>query len=223
MALTLGAMALVAPWAAAQAQESASRIDTEGEATVDATPQEARFVVAKSFSGSTLDAAAQRAIAFGASVEQALRDLELTPLRRNPVALSLETRTPIAAEADVTLWFAVPNPGDGQERVRAITDLVEGLRKLSVSLGCTVRLAGYELDDPERVEQEAVARATENAIYHADAIGNLVNARVTGVERVSVLEVTWSGRELQERDTLRVPPAMQCRARVRVYYTYAAR
>ncbi len=203
-------------------QESLSRIDSEGEATIEAAPARARFVVTKNFPASTLDAAADRALAFGPSVEQALRDLDLAPIRRSTVAMALEPQPPVAAEAEVTLWFAVADSGRSGERIRAFTETVERLRKLSVSLGCAVRLAGYEVDNPESVEQEAVARATENAIYHADAIGELVGARVTGVERVSVLEVAWSGRERADTESLRAPPQLRCFARVRVFYTYAS-
>lgn len=210
------------PALSAHGQLAQSHIDSEGEATIEIAPDQAHFDLIKTFKGATLDDAADQALNFDQTVTQALRDVDLSPIARDPISLGLSRPPQVSAIATVGLAFTVSASEERVKQIRALTNTVERVRKLAVSLGCDVVFRGFSITDPETVEQEAVARATENALYHADAIGMLLNARVTGVERVTVIETAWLGTQPEDNVPIPVPPILRCHARVRVDYAYEA-
>jgi hypothetical protein len=101
-----------------------------------------------------------------------------------------------------------------------LLDTAERVRKLAVATSAAVSFAGYTVSEREPIEQDAVARAAENALYLADAAGVLAQRQVVDVERLTVLETTWEGVGPGKDGNMPLPPAVQCRARISIAYRY---
>jgi len=196
-------------------------IESEGHASVPVIPDEVRFHFVKKFDGPTLDDIAAQAAVFEKATAKALDDLDVTPLRREPVQLVVPQMRVAAATGKVSARFAMPASGGapGAGGPPPLAELAEKLRKAGVSLMAEVEFGGFAVTDPAPAEQDVVSRASENALYHAEALGQLIEGRVTGVDRISVEETRWDG--LEPRDgALPIPPSVTCHARVRISYQY---
>lgn len=196
-------------------------IESEGRASVAVAPDEVRFYFVKKFAGPTLDDIAAQAAAFEKSTAKALDDLDVTPLRQEPVQLLVPNMKTAEAVGRISAQFAVPaaNATPGAGGPPPLADLAEKLRKAGVSLLAEVEFGGFAVTDPAPLEQDVVARAAENALYHAEALGDLIEGRVTAVERISVQETRWEGLKPVE-GALPIPPAVTCHATVRISYQY---
>ncbi len=200
--------------------QQATVIESEGKASVAVHPDEVLFRLEKMFTGPTLDDVAKQAAAFEKAVTKALNDLNITPLGQDPAQLTLPGLEP-GALGQISVRFALPTakqtPGAGGPP--ALADLAEKLRKASVSLMAQAEFGGFAVTDPAPTEQDVVARASENALYPAEALGELIEGRVTGVEKIVVEEIRWEGLEPKD-GALTIPPAVTCHARVRISYQY---
>lgn len=206
--------------AAASAQQQ-TIIESEGKASADVPPNEVQFHFIKEFDGPTLDDVSAQAAAFEKATAKALDDLDVTPLRLDTVRLMVPQFQQASATGELVMRFAVPGtsatPSAGGPPVLA--ELAEKLRKAGVSLRAEVRFGGFAVTDPAPVEQDVLARASENALYHAEALGALIEGRVTGVERISVEETRWEGLDAVDGQ-LPIPPSVKFHARVRISYEY---
>lgn len=206
--------------AAAQAQQP-TIVESEGKASVAVNPDEVRFHFVKKFDGPTLDDIGAQVAMFKKATAKALDDLDVTPLRHDPVQLSVPDVRQTRATGRVSVRFAMPTasatPGAGGPP--PLAELAEKLRKAGVSLMAEVEFGGFAVTDPAPVEQDVVSRASENALYLAEALGELIEGRVTGVERISVEETRWDGLEPSD-GALLIPPTVTCHARVRISYQY---
>jgi hypothetical protein len=210
--------------AGAQTSPPTTIIESEGQASVDVAAEEVRFEFTKTFDGPTLIDAAAQALVFEKAVTQALHDLELQPLRQDPVRLLVAGLGQPRTTARVSVTF--PMPGEGRVAAAApsappLADLAERLRKAGVSLLAEAMFSGFGVKDHAAPEQEAISRASENALYHADAVGALLEGRVIGVERIVIVETGWDGLDAIN-GALPIPPAVQCHARVRISYQYSS-
>ncbi len=212
---------LCAAFAAAQTTPSPTIIESEGHASVDVAPDQVRFEFSKSFDGPTLIDTAAQALAFEKAVTQALRDLELQPLKQDPVRLLVNGLRVPRTTARVSVAFAMPAESPAKDAAPTLAELAEKVRKGGVSLLADAAFAGFGVNDRAAPEQEAVSRASENALYHAEAVGALLEGRVIGVERIVIVEADWDGLDARE-GALPIPPAVQCRARVRISYQYSS-
>lgn len=68
------------------------------------------------------------------------------------------------------------------------------------------------------MEQEAIARATENALYKSGAVASLMNASIVAVQGVSVLDAQWGGANSGIPGEGSDVKRLLCSARVRVVY-----
>jgi hypothetical protein len=205
---------------AARAQEP-TIIESEGRAFIEVAPDEVRFHFTKSFDGPTLNDITTQAAAFEKAAAKALDDLDVTPLRQDPVRLTVPQLQKASASGRVGVRFAVPaaSAGTGAGGGPPPAELAEKMRKAAVSLLADVEFAGFAVGDPAPAEQDVVSRASENALYHAEALGELIAGSVTGVERISVEETRWEGLEPVD-GALPIPPVVSCHARVRISYQY---
>jgi hypothetical protein len=199
-------------------------IESEGQASIDVAPDEVKFEFSKAFAGPTLIDAAAQAIAFEKSVTQALEDLDLKPLRQDPVRLLMAGTGPPRASAKISAVFAMPKEASGdaaEGNAPPLAILAEKLRKAGVSLSTETVFSGFGVKDHAPPEQEAVSRASENALYHAEAVGALLEGRIMGVERIVIVETGWDGLDAAG-GALPIPPALKCHARVRISYQYSS-
>jgi len=209
----------------AQAQQPATAIvESEGAAKIAIAPEQLYFEFSKSFDGPTLIDAAAQANAFEKALTQALGDLDSTPTRHDPLRLRVPGGTKPLLKAFIRVTFPMPESNgslDAPTKTAPLAELAEKIRKAGVSLMAEARFAGFDLSDRETSEQDAIARAAENALYHAEAVGALLEGRVIGAERITILETRWEGLDAAE-GTLPIPPVVECHARVRISYQYSS-
>lgn len=214
----LAAIALLT--ADAWTQTNATIIESEGQAEVEVPPDEAGFRLERNFSGPTLIDAMKQVRAFERSVSQGVSDLEIAIGRQESVRVRVRQRA-TQLEASLVLWIPITQTsGGGATQADALAAASELVRKLAVSVSANATFAGYAVTDREPHEQEAVARAAENALYLADAAGALAQRHVVDVERLTILETRWDGIAETQDGTMPIPPEVKCRARVRIAYRY---
>jgi hypothetical protein len=201
----------------ALAQSSPTIIQSEGTAAVEVAPNEMGFRLERNFSGPALTDAMRQFRAFERSIAQGVTDLELAISRQDPARLRVRQRA-VQIEASLTLWIATPGTS-GDAQAEALVETSERVRKLAASVSANVGFAGYGVTDREPLEQEAVARAAENALYLAEAAGALAQRHVVDVERLTVLETSWDGVAPSD-GSMPIPPNVSCRARVRIEYRF---
>lgn len=196
-------------------------IESEGRASVAVSPDVVQFHFVKKFAGPTLGDITAQAATFEKSTTKALDDLDVTPLQQEPMQLLVPNMKSAEAVGRIAARFAVPaaNTTPGAGGPPPLAELAEKLRKAGVSLLAEVEFGGFAVTDPAPLEQDVVARAAENALYHAEALGDLIEGRVTGVERISVEETRWEGLKATD-GALPIPPAVTCHATVRISYQY---
>lgn len=217
-----GAIAFAAAWCTAVstiAQNPPTIIESEGEALVSVAPDEAGFRFTRRFTGPTMPEAMKQVRAFERAIAQGVTDLELTECRQEPVNISA-TQRPIALDASVELWIPLTPADSAVIGPDALIDVAERVRKLGVTVSSEVSFAGFAVLDREPVEQEAVERAAEDALYLADVAGALAQRHVVDVERLTIVETAWEGVSAPVNGNIPVPPNVTCRARIRIEYRY---
>ncbi len=216
---TAACLALLAGSHHAAAQSEPTIIESIGEAEVEVAPDEIGFRLERSFSGPTLTDAMKQVRAFERSVSQGLTDLQIAVSRQEGARAHVRQRA-IQLEASLVLWIAMPAGAAGTSLSEALVEISERVRKLAVTVSAHATFSGYGVADREPFEQDAVARAAENALYLADAAGELAQRHVVDVERLTILETRWDGVSATQDGTMPVPPDVKCLARVRIAYRY---
>jgi len=202
-----------------EAQSPATTIESDGEATVSAVPDEIGFRLDRRFTGPTLIDALKQVRSFERTIAQGIADLDLPSARQESASLTL-TQSPIAIQAEVHVWLSALPAERNQSQTDALVDLAERMRKLGVTTTADVAFGGYAVRDPEPVEADAVARAAENALLLADVAGELAQRHVVDVENVRVVDTRWEGTEPTDDGHMPLPPAVACRAKVHIAYRY---
>jgi hypothetical protein len=158
---------------------------------------------------------------FERSVTQSVRDLEIAVIRQESARVRVRQRAS-QLEVSIVLWVAASEASNsgGASQAEELVEAAERVRKLAVSVSANAAFAGYAVTDREPFEQEAVARASENALYLADAAGELAQRHVVDVERLTILETRWDGVAESQDGSMPVPPEVRCVARVRIAYRY---
>ena len=201
------------------AQTAPTIIESEGEASIAVVPDEVGFRLERRFSGPTLTDALKQVRAFERAIAQGATDIELTVTRQEPARMNVGQR-PIGLNAYVELWVPASTKNRSTSDADALIEIAERVRKLGVTVSADVRFGGYGVLDREPVEQDAVARAAENALYLADAAGELAQRHVVDVERLTIVATTWEGVGPTVDGNMPVPAEVVCRARIRIAYRY---
>lgn len=213
-------VAALTPYAAAQ-NDSLSTIDAAGEASVSTQPDYVDFWLTFRATANTFEESARKAVPFEENLTKALEKKELVPASVVVSGLSIPSmnvpEAVVSARVRVQLLRFSPDEDKGVA-FGALCDTIAGIAK---TLGCAVEGPELQSDERETLEQDAVARATENALYRADAIAALMDSEIYAVQSVSVLDVKWSSAT-GEKDTLPDLKRITCTARVKVVYRYAA-
>lgn len=214
-------LAVTASCAMAQGDaEPLHTIANEGTATVSAEPTHADFWFTSSATGENLRAAAETALAFEEKLKKSFESNELEPASTTVSGLGIPDLHVNKALVSARVRFSLSLYSDAEKRSLSFASLCDTIRKVGESLRCSTEGPFLGIDDPEAVEQEAVARATENAFHRADTAANLMNSQIFDVQEVVVLSVEWNppGDPLPAQpDVMR----LTCAARVKVVYRYA--
>jgi len=197
-------------------------VSSEGVATERTAATSVAFILKYALKDETRRAAAEKALAFPARVRNELseRKLRTQSVEDSGVEIpSLHIRVSDAS-ISVRVRFSIVRFSSDDDKTKAYASLCDDMAALARDLECTIFGPTLEAEDPELVEQEAIARATENALYQADAVAPLLESQIFAVQAVEVLEVKWltgSGSSFGVGALTR-----RCYARVRVVYTLAA-
>ena len=212
-------MLLLAATIHAYAQnELPATLTSSGRATVTAEPNVIEFRFQMTGAGDSIAAAATPLAAFEDNLRAAFRERELTPLSLNVSGLAI----PPIEENQISVYAAVTLPvvryAVIEERIKAMSELYTEIRELAAALKATVQGPTLNVDNPQQVEQQAVARATENALYKADAVAQLMDSEVYAVQDVTINSVEWNADPAEPPANL---AAIHCTAHVTVRYLYA--
>ena len=213
--LLLGCFAAVAA-----AQDFATpTIVSEGTATISVQPEFVSFGIERYAGGESAKAAVAEANAFEEELRAALDEAELTAAEFTLGAVTFVDRTSVRRRAD--LRFSMGGFDTPDDRANHVADLVD-----RVSAVCDKLEAGswgpyLEPASKETAEQTAVERATENALYRADAIATLIAGQIMSVVQATIVDVSWgdSNEEKGGEFGLGTVKALECTARVEVAYS----
>lgn len=198
--------------------ESPPTVDSSGKATIEAAPEFVDFSLVLRESGENLEASTQRVLKFEQNLRQALEDLDLPTVIIYTSGVRTGDVESTAATVHARVRFAFSPTSTPADRARNLASLADRLRKAARSLDFEINGSSFGVEDNEAVEQEAIARATENALYKSDAVASLMNASIVAVRSVSVLEVRWVDQDSAIPGSGSDVKRLLCTARVRVVY-----
>ena len=106
-----------------------------------------------------------------------------------------------------------------KDRLGSFGALCDEIVELSKRFNATAAGPLFGVEDEQTSERTAVQRATENALFRAEAIAELMSTRIYEVEKVEVDSVEWIAESI---DPLMQPTIEQivCDARVTVTYRH---
>ena len=212
---------LLLPIAASAQTEAAATIDSVGVATIDVTPDYVEFWLTLRASAASLTESAQSVLPFRDRLTAELEKGQLLPSSVNVSGASI----PDANENDVVVSarvrFPISQSSNREDKTQTFAATAQKMRAVGKSLGCTLDGPFLGVEQTEPIEREAVARATENALYKADAVAGLMESPIFEVESVSVLEVVWNREALAPVPTSQDVERITCTGRVKVVYKFA--
>ncbi len=194
-------------------------IDCVGTADLRFEPDYVAFWLTFRASGDSLEQAVEKTLPFERKLLEAL---DASAFKGADVTLSgvgipdlLENKSIMSAR----IRFAVPRAADGKERAVEFASLCDEVRRIGEALESVAEGPFLGVNAEEAAEQEAIGRATENALYKADAVAALMESSIYAVQTVSVLDVKWNDSGTPPTavpDIVRIT----CTARVKVVYKY---
>jgi uncharacterized protein YggE len=196
-------------------------IRNEGKATVFATPEFVDFWITKTIEGPSFEELTAGLRRFPVELRAAIDEAGLKPVQIEASSPRIASVGVGSGEASALLRFSISRMQGDEETAKAYGRVCDQLKALAEKVGAKIDGPNLEAAQPETVEQDAVSRATENALYRADAIAALMGARILAVQIAKVIEVKWDrGRE--NGNVLTGMDRIECAARVEVTYTYGA-
>lgn len=187
-------------------------IINKGEATKLTTPTQVEFVFTREFCGETLAEAVTECDAYRHAALALIHEGELQPadIRLSPVIMQSSS----LVRASIALQFSMAsfNVPSGAELLAALCD---DMVDLADTLNATLKGPEFSTAQGAAVEAEVIARATENAFPHAEAISDALKSTIFAIEKVEILEVSWDQHpEEQYGETAQIA----CTAKVEVTY-----
>lgn len=199
--------------------EALHAITSEGSAVVSVAPSVVDFWLTSRFAGDSLREAAEKALAFEEKLKELLESRELKPDSLTVSGVSIPDLKVKEAVVSARVRFALSLYSDAEERSLSLAKLCDAVRELGDALKCSAEGPFLGVAEREGVEQDAVARAVENALSKADAVSSLMDSQIVDVQEVVVQGVEWNpaGEPLP---TLPDVQRLTCQARVTVVYRY---
>jgi hypothetical protein len=181
------------------------------------------FRFAYEATGDTAAEGAEKALQFPDALRKAVKDaaIDTDTLVFSGIGVPdmNQPRAVVSAELSIPLLrFAT-----ARDKTLAFAAFCDSVRGVAAQAGSRVEGPILRIDAEQTIEQQAIARATENALYKADAVAAIMKARIYEVERVMVRDVVW------DQPIADGPPftpditRIACSARVTVVYRFAAR
>jgi uncharacterized protein YggE len=216
------AVVLLSATAWAQVATPPPTVTSDGEAFVTAAPAFADFwFMAQRIDATNLDAATV-ALGFRQAVQAQLEERALKPLSVQGSGVQVHAPNVNTAAVSVRVRFPVVQFASNDEKVKAFATLCDEAAAIRSALeeqfGCALRGPILGVENPEDAEQQAVSRATENALYKADAVASLLQSQVFAVQAVDVLGTEWLLEPQADPEHAPSVTEVTCRGRVRVVY-----
>ncbi len=204
------------------AQEFAATVESKGKGTVAAQPERVEFVLKFRVTGETFEKAVIKAEPLEKKLREALNDFEPAALDIALGAIQVRSLSPPQVYQDAVVRFPIQRRASGKDRATAFAKLCDRINTIASELNAGVRGPILGVDNPESFEQETVQRATENALYRADAIAAIMKSQIFAVQSVTISDVRWI-RSTEDPETAPNLDRLVCDARVDVVYSLAPR
>ena len=151
--------------------------------------------------------------------EKALEEDELVPSVLSKTGPSLRDIHSTAVTTYIRLRFDSRIIPDDKDRLGSFGAFCDEIAALGERFKATASGPIFGVDDLEVHERSAVQQATENALYRAEAIAELMNSSIFEVEEVKVDSVEWNA---ESKDATLRPTIDQvvCEAHVTVTYRH---
>jgi uncharacterized protein YggE len=206
----------------AEAQEAqnlpVSTITTTGQATVETTPDRAEFWLYFKLTGATLLEAAEKVQSTEVNVLTMLQDREITPYETVVTAPSIPDANNKSVTFALRLQFTVGRLATGtDEPVIKLAEVCDALKRLAEDTGALLTGPVLKVSNKVNVERNAIMRAMENALPHAEAGAQIMSSEIATIYDVRIEEIVWN----QETDYAADQPNSEratCTARVQVVY-----
>lgn len=216
------AVTLLSGAATAQVTTPPPTVTSDGEAFVIAAPTFADFWFVASRAEATNLEAANVALGFRQAVQAQIDERALKPISVESAGVTIPAAEDHAAAAAVRVRFPVAQFASNDEKIKSFATLCDQLDETRAALadayGCLLRGPILGVEDAEETEQQAVSRATENALYKADAVASLLQSQVYAVQAVEVLRAEWLLEAQENPEHAPSTTEVTCHAQVRVVY-----
>ena len=204
------------------AQDLAATIQAEGTATLLAQPERVEFVLKFREEGLTFEEAARKVESVEEALRSALEEADLSPLEISLGALQIRRLSQPVVEVSAILHFPIRRLVDDADRAAEFAKLCDRINGIARDVKAVAEGPILKVDNPEGFEQEALQRATENALYRADAISAIMKSQIYAVQSVEILGVEWV-RSAGDPATAPDLDRLACVAKVNVVYSLAPR
>lgn len=183
-----------------------------GTATKLTLPTHVEFLFNREFGGESLSEAVAQCDAYRHAALAQIRDAELQPtdIRMTPVL-------PVSScmvSSGILVQFSMSsfNTPSGAALFAALSDR---LSLLASEMQASLEDPFFFTMQKEAIEAEVVARATENAFPHAEAVSEALKSTIYAIEKVEIKEVVW---EQQPQKQYGESAQIGCTAKVQVTY-----
>lgn len=192
-------------------------IETEGKATVSATPVYADFWLHFDAADTTFGAAMDQADQFEARLREAIAARSITPNDILVSAPAIPDLNAVQVTVSVRLRYNMSNFVSAETGNRQFAALCDKVADLAKDVGVAAEGPIFSMQNPETLMRSAVAKATESAYPAAEAIATELKTPIFAVASVHLMGVTWNTEEESRapQPTLR---RLTCTATVRVSY-----
>lgn len=205
-------------------EEIPATIVSEGKGSINVAPAVMTFEIETMHQADSFAAAAEPLADFEARLRTALEEANLKPLELSVGGLLLAeidlVKTAIVA---ATIRFDTAPLSNAESPAKELAARVDQINSVAATIA-DGKITGptFEAADPQAAEQNAISRATENALYRADAVATLMESRIYAVQSVRIRDVQWLTSETAA--SAAQAPSLQnitCQASVEVEYLYA--
>ncbi|MFO7975351.1 MAG: SIMPL domain-containing protein [Candidatus Hydrogenedentota bacterium] len=196
----------------------ASTITSSGEASIETAPDRAEFWLYFKVTGTTLEEAAQKIKNIQVNTLRLLKDREITPLETVFTAPNIPDANTRTVTFAMRVQFTVGRLATGvDEPVFKIAELCDAMRGVAEHTDALLTGPILNVSQKKDVERNAIMRAMENALPHAEAAAESMSTDIATILDVRVVQVAWN----QEPDYAADQPDSQravCQAKVDVVY-----
>lgn len=211
---------LFSAFVVAQEDPPRSKIETQGEATIDTIPTYVEFALLKKCEGATLAEAVGKALELEPALRKELEARQLTAQSLTFTSPSIPSIQQKEARVAAKVRFNATGFSTGAEGPGEFAALCDTMVEIAGALGCVADGPALGSEDKSAVGEAAISKAIENAYPQARAAAQIMNAQIASVEKIQVLDVLWN-QTAAPAELASDIRRLTCMAKVRVTYLLA--